>query len=77
MRLSKRWKQSWAAQPEVINYVSTVGISGPIDFNGMVRHYYLRSRPNQAEIRVNFVARSIESCKAMVSGCDCGMNLPR
>lgn len=46
-----------AAQPEVINYVSTVGTAGPIDFNGMVRHYYLRSRPSQAEIRVNFVGK--------------------
>ena len=46
-----------AAQPEVINYVSTVGTSGPIDFNGMVRHYYLRNRPSQAEIRVNFVGK--------------------
>lgn len=46
-----------ATQPEVINYVSTVGTAGPIDFNGMVRHYYLRSRPSQAEIRVNFVGK--------------------
>ena len=46
-----------AAQPEVVDYVSTVGTSGPIDFNGMVRHYYLRSRPHQAEIRVNFVGK--------------------
>ena len=46
-----------ASQPEVINYVSTVGTAGPIDFNGMVRHYYLRSRPYQAEVRVNFVGK--------------------
>ncbi len=46
-----------AAQPEVINYVSTVGTAGPMDFNGMVRHYYLRNRPSQAEIRVNFVGK--------------------
>lgn len=46
-----------AAQPEVINYVSTVGTSGPIDFNGMVRHYYLRSGAFQAEVRANFVGK--------------------
>ncbi|MFO1064955.1 MAG: efflux RND transporter permease subunit [Pirellulales bacterium] len=46
-----------AAQPEVIDYVSTVGTAGPMDFNGMVRHYYLRGRPHQAEIRVNFVGK--------------------
>jgi multidrug efflux pump subunit AcrB len=44
-------------QPEVINYVSTVGASGPIDFNGMVRHYYLRKGPHQAEVRVNLVGK--------------------
>jgi multidrug efflux pump subunit AcrB len=46
-----------AAQPEVINYISTVGTSGPIDFNGLVRHYYLRSGAYQAEVRVNFVGK--------------------
>lgn len=46
-----------AGQPEVINFVSTVGTSGPIDFNGMVRHYYLRSGAFQAEVRANFVGK--------------------
>ena len=46
-----------SAQPEVINFVSTVGTSGPIDFNGMVRHYYLRSGAFQAEVRANFVGK--------------------
>lgn len=46
-----------AAQPETISYVSTVGTAGPIDFNGMVRHYYLRSGAHQAEIRAHFVGK--------------------
>ncbi len=50
-------EQVLAGQGEVVNYVSTVGASGPIDFNGMVRHYYLRSKPHQAEIRVNLVGK--------------------
>ena len=53
----RRIESALASQPEVINYVSTVGASGPIDFNGMVRHYYLRSRPFQAEVRANFVGK--------------------
>ena len=53
----RRIESVLASQPEVINYVSTVGASGPIDFNGMVRHYYLRSRPFQAEVRANFVGK--------------------
>lgn len=53
----RRIESVLSSQPEVINYVSTVGASGPIDFNGMVRHYYLRSRPFQAEVRANFVGK--------------------
>ena len=53
----RRIESVLASQPEVINYVSAVGASGPIDFNGMVRHYYLRSRPFQAEVRANFVGK--------------------
>jgi multidrug efflux pump subunit AcrB len=39
--------------PEVTSMVSFTGISSPMDFNGMVRHYYLRSQGNLADIRVN------------------------
>lgn len=46
-----------AGTAEVTDYTSYVGIAGPIDFNGMVRHYYLRNLPHHAEIRVNFVGK--------------------
>ncbi|MCK8601323.1 efflux RND transporter permease subunit [Desulfoferrobacter suflitae] len=39
--------------PEVTHFVSYVGTSSPIDFNGLVRHYYLRQGPNVADIRIN------------------------
>ena len=39
--------------PEVTNFVSYVGTASPMDFNGMVRHYYLRESGNLADIRVN------------------------
>lgn len=38
--------------PEVIAVQSYVGTSQPFDFNGMVRHYYLRNKPWQADIHV-------------------------
>ncbi|OPX92811.1 MAG: Efflux pump membrane transporter BepE [Syntrophorhabdus sp. PtaB.Bin006] len=41
--------------PEVTNYQSYVGTASPFNFNGLVRHYYLRSGSNQADIQVNFV----------------------
>ncbi|MFZ2727781.1 MAG: efflux RND transporter permease subunit [Methylococcaceae bacterium] len=37
---------------EVSSYQSYVGISSPMDFNGMVRHYYLRQGANLADIRI-------------------------
>ena len=46
-----------AGVPEVTEYTSYVGVPGPIDFNGLVRHYYLRQGPHLAEIRVNLVAK--------------------
>ena len=40
-------------QPEVLNYQTYAGTSGPYNFNGLVRHYYLRRGPNQGDIQVN------------------------
>lgn len=46
-----------SAQPEVKNYQVYAGTSGPYNFNGLVRHYYLRSQPNQADIQVNLLPK--------------------
>ena len=43
--------------PEVVDFSSFVGVPGPIDFNGLVRHYYLRQGAHQAELRVNLVGK--------------------
>ncbi len=45
------------AMPEVTDYITTVGASSPMDFNGLVRHYYLREGANVADIRVNLLHR--------------------
>ncbi len=43
--------------PEVTDFESYVGTSAPFNFNGLVRHYFLRSKSNQADIQVNLVAK--------------------
>ena len=43
--------------PEVTNYQSYTGTSAPFNFNGLVRHYFLRSGSNVADIQVNFVGK--------------------
>lgn len=40
--------------PEVVNYQSYIGTSAPYNFNGLVRHYFLRSGSNEADIQINF-----------------------
>ncbi|MBZ5501941.1 MAG: efflux RND transporter permease subunit [Acidobacteriia bacterium] len=44
-------------QPEVVNYQIYAGTSGPYNFNGLIRHYFLRRQPNQADIQVNLLSR--------------------
>ena len=44
-------------QPEVVNYQIYSGTSGPYNFNGLVRHYFLRRGANQADIQVNLLGR--------------------
>jgi len=38
--------------PEVVAFESYAGLASPMDFNGLVRHYYLRQSPYQGDIRV-------------------------
>jgi multidrug efflux pump subunit AcrB len=45
--------------PEVIHFVSYTGASSPMDFNGMVRHYYLRQGGHVADIRVNLADKEM------------------
>lgn len=43
--------------PEVAEVLTFAGAPSPIDFNGMVRHYYLRNQPHLGDIRVNLMAK--------------------
>jgi len=42
---------------EVTDYESYVGLASPMDFNGLVRHYYLRQGGHQGEIRINLLPK--------------------
>jgi multidrug efflux pump subunit AcrB len=46
-----------AGVPEVVDYQIYVGLPSPMDFNGMVRHYFLRIGPHLADIRVNLAPK--------------------
>jgi len=49
---------------EVTDYESYVGTASAMDFNGMVRHYYLRQGPHLADIRVNLAPKSRRSMQS-------------
>jgi len=42
---------------EVVDYQIFTGLSAPFNFNGLVRHYYLRRGPNLADIQVNLAGK--------------------
>ena len=56
-RVSQELGQYLGQQPEVVNYQIYAGTSGPYNFNGLVRHYFLRRGANQADIQVNLLGR--------------------
>jgi multidrug efflux pump subunit AcrB len=53
--LSHRVAEKIRVLPEVIAVQVYAGTARPFDFNGMVRHYYLRKEPWQAEIQVQLL----------------------
>ena len=49
---------------EVNNYQIYAGTSSPFNFNGLVRHYYLRKMPYQADIAVNLIDKKFRKEKS-------------
>ena len=55
-----------ATVPEVTHYQAYVGTASPINFNGLVRQYYLRAGAELGDIQVNLVGKSERSDKSHV-----------
>ncbi len=55
--VARRLGSYLAAEAEVRDYEVYVGLASPMDFNGMVRHYFLRQGPNVADIRINLAPK--------------------
>jgi len=51
-------------QPEAINLQTYVGTASPFNFNGLVRHYYLRRGSNVADLQVNLLPKSARSLQS-------------
>ena len=50
-----------ARVPEVRDYQAYAGASSPINFNGLVRQYYLRAEPEQGDLQVNLLDKKLRS----------------
>lgn len=50
--------------PEVTDYQAYAGTAAPINFNGLVRQYFLRGDTNQGDLQVNLVDKSDRSRKS-------------
>jgi Cation/multidrug efflux pump len=50
-----------ASVPEVSNTQVYAGTAAPFNFNGLVRHYFMRSGPNVADVQVNLLPKSERS----------------
>lgn len=59
--VAKEISQYLAQQKLVRNYQGYIGTAGPISFNGLVRHYDLRSGENIGDIQVNLVDKKDRS----------------
>ena len=56
-RVAKALALETMKQPEVVNVQTYAGTASPYNFNGLVRHYYLRSGSNVADIQVNLAPK--------------------
>ena len=51
--LARRLASTAADMPEVTDIQVYAGTSAPFNFNGLVRHYFLRTGPNVADLQIN------------------------
>ncbi|MCB9555751.1 MAG: efflux RND transporter permease subunit [Deltaproteobacteria bacterium] len=63
-RVAREIAHAAAKAPEVDNYQIYAGTAAPFNFNGLVRHYFMRSGPNVADIQVNLVGKHDRSKKS-------------
>ena len=60
-RIAQEMAAAIRGEPEVRDYQIYAGTAAPFNFNGLVRHYYLRRAPNVADIQVNLVGKDERS----------------
>jgi multidrug efflux pump subunit AcrB len=57
LETGRRMSAHLAEVPEVTNVQLYAGTAAPFNFNGLVRHYFLRQTPSAADLQVNLVGK--------------------
>ncbi|MCB1064239.1 MAG: efflux RND transporter permease subunit [Verrucomicrobiae bacterium] len=57
MRATREMAAVIAGEPEVTDYQVYAGTASPFNFNGLVRHYFMRQGANVADIQVNLLSK--------------------
>ncbi|MCX6954750.1 MAG: efflux RND transporter permease subunit [Verrucomicrobia bacterium] len=60
-RIAREMAEAVRTAPEVRDFQIYAGTAAPFNFNGLVRHSYLRRGPNVADIQVNLVEKGARS----------------
>ncbi len=63
-RVAREVARRVAEEPEVVNYQVYAGTASPYNFNGLVRHYFLRQGANEADIQVNLLPKGDRSAQS-------------
>jgi len=64
LETAREMSRALAQVPEVRNIQIYGGTAAPFNFNGLVRHYFLRQDPTGADLQVNFVDKSERSAQS-------------
>ncbi|HEY8579360.1 MAG TPA: efflux RND transporter permease subunit, partial [Beijerinckiaceae bacterium] len=60
-RTLRRIADALAPTPEVVSMQSHAGAAAPFDFNGLVRHSYLRAEPHMGDLQVRLAAKGVRA----------------
>lgn len=63
-RIAQEMAAAIRDEPEVSDYQIYAGTAAPFNFNGLVRHYFMRRGPNVADIQVNLVGKGERSAQS-------------
>jgi multidrug efflux pump subunit AcrB len=47
--------------PEILSFETYAGTAAPFNFNGLVRHYYMRNMPEMGDVQINLKSKSDRS----------------